>query len=48
MSAPERDQLLREIAELLSDHLDLRGREEIEVPYISRCTRVRLASPGAV
>jgi SAM-dependent methyltransferase len=48
MLAPERDALLGEVAELLSEHPDLRGREEIAMPYITRCTRVRLADPAAV
>lgn len=47
MPAPERERLLGEVAELLSGHPGLRGREEIEMPYISRCTRVRLAGPHA-
>ncbi|HET9081857.1 MAG TPA: methyltransferase domain-containing protein [Trebonia sp.] len=42
MPAPGREQLLGEVAELLSDHPGLRGREEIEMAYISRCTRVSL------
>ena len=47
MLAPERGELLAEVAELLSEHPDLRGREEIAMPYISRCTRVRVAEPDA-
>ena len=46
--APERDDLLAEVAELLSEHPDLRGREDIAMPYIARCTRVRLADTTAV
>ena len=48
MPAPERAELLGEAAELLSEHPDLSGREEITMPYIARCTRVRLADPGAL
>ena len=48
MPAPERDELLGEVAELLSEHPDLSGREEIALPYIARCTRVRLAGQAAV
>lgn len=48
MLAPERAVLLGEVAELLSEHPDLSGREEIALPYIAGCTRVRLAAPGAI
>ena len=48
MPAPERDELLGEVAELLSEHPDLSGRAEIALPYIARCTRVRLADQAAV
>lgn len=48
MPDEEREQLLGEVAELLSGHPSLSGREEIEMPYVSRCTRVHLASPDAV
>lgn len=47
MPAGERAELLGEVAELLGEHPDLSGREEIAMPYIARCTRVRLADPGA-
>ena len=47
MAKPDRDRLLSEVAELLTDHPDLRGREEIELPYVARCTRMRLVGPGA-
>ena len=47
MLAAERAELLAEVAELLSEHPGLRGREEIAMPYISRCTRVRLAAATA-
>lgn len=40
---PERAELLSEVRELLDGHPDLRGRDELEVPYVSRCTRVQLA-----
>ena len=46
MLAPQRDELLGEVAELLSEHPGLSGREEIALPYIARCTRVRIAGPG--
>jgi SAM-dependent methyltransferase len=48
MPAPERDELLGEAAELLSEHPDLSGRAEIALPYMARCTRVRLAGQAAV
>jgi hypothetical protein len=48
MLAAERAELLREVAELLSEHPDLSDREEIVMPYIARCTRVRLADPDAL
>ena len=47
MPAPDRAALLGEVTELLDEHPDLRGRAEIALPYIARCTRVRLAGPGA-
>src|SRR5580693_7362279 len=43
MPDQERSQLLGEVAELLADHPALRGRDEIEMPYVTRCTRVSLA-----
>jgi SAM-dependent methyltransferase len=43
MAERERGQLLGEVEELLGDHPALRGRDEIELPYVTRCTRVRLA-----
>jgi SAM-dependent methyltransferase len=43
MPEQERSRLLGEVAELLGDHPDLRGRDEIEMPYVTRCTRVSLA-----
>jgi SAM-dependent methyltransferase len=42
MPEADREELLGEVAELLNEHPDLRGREEIELPYVARCTRVRL------
>lgn len=45
MPDEERERLLGQVAELLSAHPDLSGREEIQMPYVSRCTQVRL--PGA-
>lgn len=47
MPAPDRTALLGEVTELLDEHPDLRGRAEISLPYIARCTRVRRADPGA-
>lgn len=40
---PERVALLEDVRQLLSTHPDLANREEIAMPYITRCTRVRLA-----
>ncbi|MET9251704.1 methyltransferase domain-containing protein [Nonomuraea sp. NPDC003709] len=34
--------LLADVDKLLDSHPDLKGREEIALPYITRCTRVRL------
>jgi hypothetical protein len=48
MPEPERAQLLGEVAELLDGHPGLSGREDIEMPYVSRCTRVRLAEPDVI
>jgi SAM-dependent methyltransferase len=47
MPGPERDQLLGEVTELLGGHPDLSGHDVIELPYLARCTRVRLPEPGA-
>jgi SAM-dependent methyltransferase len=44
MTDRERGQLLGEVAELLSDHLALSGLDEIEMPYVTRCTRLRLVA----
>jgi hypothetical protein len=44
MSDQERSQLLGEVAELLSDHPALSGLEEIELPYVTRCTRLSLVA----
>ena len=38
---PERRELLGSVAELLDEHPALRGRDEIELPYVTRCTRAR-------
>jgi SAM-dependent methyltransferase len=46
MPGPERDQLLGEVTELLAGHPDLSGHDVIELPYLARCTRVRLPEPG--
>lgn len=40
---PERAALLEDVRQLLSTHPDLANPEEIAMPYITRCTRVRLA-----
>lgn len=40
---PERVALHEDVRQLLSTHPDLANREEISMPYITRCTRVRLA-----
>lgn len=47
MTAPERSRLLGEVAELLSDHPALSGSDEIEMPYVTRCTRLSLADSSA-
>jgi SAM-dependent methyltransferase len=47
MPGPERDQLLGEVTELLGGHPGLSGHDVIELPYLARCTRVRLPRPGA-
>jgi SAM-dependent methyltransferase len=44
MTEQERSQLLGEVAELLSGHPALSGRDEVEMPYLTRCTRVRLVA----
>jgi SAM-dependent methyltransferase len=44
MPDQERGQLLGEVAELLSDHPALSGRDEIELPYVTRCTRLSLVA----
>ena len=38
---PERTRLLADVAGLLSTHPDLKGEQELTMPYITRCTRVR-------
>jgi SAM-dependent methyltransferase len=43
MPDQERSRLLGEVAELLGDHPALRRRDEIEMPYVTRCTRLSLA-----
>ncbi|MFG2075518.1 Methyltransferase domain-containing protein [Nonomuraea maritima] len=37
----DRRRLLDEVAELLDTHPDLKGRDEITVPYVTHCTRLR-------
>jgi ubiquinone/menaquinone biosynthesis C-methylase UbiE len=44
MTEQERSELLGEVTELLSDHPALSGLDEIEMPYVTRCTRVNLAA----
>ena len=44
MPAEDRDELLRQVGDLLDSHLDLRGRKKLTMPYLTRCTRARLAS----
>ncbi len=44
LTEQERSQLLGEVAELLSGHPALSGRDEVEMPYVTRCTRVRLVA----
>ncbi len=44
MTDQERSRLLGEVAELLSGHPVPGGRDEIEMPYVTRCTRVRLVA----
>jgi SAM-dependent methyltransferase len=43
MPAKDRDELMHQVAELLDSHLDLRGRKNLTMPYVTRCTRARLA-----
>jgi len=40
----ERSGLLGEVTELLGDHPALSGRDEIEMPYVTRCTRLSLVA----
>jgi SAM-dependent methyltransferase len=47
MTPGERERVLGEVAELLADHPALRECDRVEMPYVARCTRVRLAGPGA-
>ncbi|WP_189925649.1 class I SAM-dependent methyltransferase [Kitasatospora xanthocidica] len=39
---PERARLLADVERLLVTHPDLAGRDAIALPYVTRCTRVRL------
>jgi SAM-dependent methyltransferase len=43
MPTKDRDELLHQVGELLDSHLDLRGRKKLTMPYVTRCTRARLA-----
>ncbi|MGW2250100.1 class I SAM-dependent methyltransferase [Kitasatospora sp. NPDC001660] len=40
----ERARLLADVEHLLATHPDLVGRDEIAMPYLTRCTRVRLST----
>ena len=40
MTDQERSRLLGEVTELLDGHPALSGRGEIEMPYVTRCTRL--------
>jgi hypothetical protein len=44
MTEQERSRLLGEVTELLSDHPALSGLDQIEMPYVTRCTRVNLVA----
>jgi SAM-dependent methyltransferase len=37
----QRQELLGSVNELLDEHPDLKGREELDLPYVTRCTRAR-------
>jgi hypothetical protein len=39
----EREALLDRVRDLLGTHPRLAGREDIDLPYVTRCSRVRLA-----
>ncbi|WP_433013216.1 class I SAM-dependent methyltransferase [Kribbella sp. CA-294648] len=43
MPRRDRDELMHQVTELLDSHLDLRGRKKLTMPYVTRCTRARLA-----
>lgn len=47
LPAPDREQLLGEVTELLNSHPALAGRAEFDLPYVTRCTRARLPGPPA-
>ena len=42
MPARTRTELMHQVAELLDSHLDLRGRKNLTMPYVTRCTRAQL------
>ena len=44
MTDQERSRLLGEVTELLDGHPALSGRGEIEMPYVTRCTRLSLVA----
>jgi hypothetical protein len=43
MPDDERARLLADVSELLDGDLALSGNDEIQLPYVTRCTRVRLS-----
>jgi hypothetical protein len=43
MPDEDRAQVLAEVAELLDGDPALGGRDEIQFPYVTRCTRARLS-----
>ncbi len=38
----QRDQIIGGVRELLADDPELAGREQFELPYVTRCTRARV------
>ncbi|HEY1105951.1 MAG TPA: SAM-dependent methyltransferase, partial [Agromyces sp.] len=42
-SADEQRETIAKLEQLLAEHPDLVGRDELEVPYLTRCFRARLA-----
>lgn len=39
LAEPERAELLGNVEELLESHPDLKGRDTVDLPYVTRCTR---------